>query len=109
MTTPQRLKEDHCSPVAGNDLDASYNVALGKMRDCLNSTGRKIHFDLCAHTCYDTPEKKHDPACWGQWYHNATLLGNSWRTTTDINPSWKSILNNWCVCLRLSCLVGLAC
>lgn len=56
-----------------------YNKGIGRMRDCLNDTGRKVHFDICAHTCYDTLQKKHDPACWDQWYHNATMLGNSWR------------------------------
>eukprot|EP00040_Diaphanoeca_grandis_P007402 m.40802 g.40802 ORF g.40802 m.40802 type:complete len:446 (-) comp18619_c0_seq1:54-1391(-) len=89
------LKEDHCNlPHNTSDIDGFYNTALAKMRDCLNATGRPIHFDLCAHTCYDTDEKKHSPACWDQWYANATALGNSWRTTTDINSGWKSVLNN---------------
>jgi alpha-galactosidase len=88
------LKEDHCNLPANHDIDAFYNHALGQMRDCLNVTGRPIHFDLCAHSCYDTVQKKHSPACWAQWYTNATMLGNSWRSTTDINSGWKSILNN---------------
>ena len=30
-----------------------------------------------------------------QWYENATRLGNSWRTTTDISDNWNSVLRNW--------------
>jgi|EP01046_Picozoa_sp_COSAG06_P053969 alpha-galactosidase len=91
------LKEDHCDlPTSSKgDIDGFYNSALGKMRDCLNATGRAIFFDVCAHSCYDSLERKHSPECWREWYENATALGNSWRTTTDINDSWKSVLNNW--------------
>eukprot|EP01045_Picozoa_sp_COSAG04_P023561 COSAG04_NODE_2819_length_3535_cov_6.638242_1_plen_764_part_00 len=89
------LKEDHCALPRGNgDMDDMYNILLGKMRDALNATGRKIFFDVCAHACYDAG-MKHSPACWKRWYTNATSLGNSWRTTTDINNSWRSVLNNW--------------
>ena len=28
-------------------------------------------------------------------YSDAARIGNSWRTTTDINDSWRSVLNNW--------------
>ena len=44
---------------------------LAAMRDCLNATGRRIHFDVCAHSCYDAGTR-HSPACWAAWYANAT-------------------------------------
>ena len=48
------LKVDHCNVPGGTSvgttsLDEFYNTALGRMRDCLNATGRVIHFDVCAH------------------------------------------------------------
>jgi alpha-galactosidase len=91
------LKEDHCAlpTSASADEDGFYNAKLAKMRDCLNATGRPIFFDVCAHSCYDSVERKHSPACWRQWYENATRLGNSWRTTTDISDNWNSVLRNW--------------
>ena len=103
------LKEDHCNVPGGDPgLDGFYNSALGKMRDCLNGTGRAIFFDVCAHSCYDTKSLKHSPECWESWYGNATKLGNSWRTTTDINDSWKAVLNNWYRNDRFADTLGLA-
>ncbi|CAB9519571.1 Probable alpha-galactosidase B [Seminavis robusta] len=49
------------------------------MRDALNATGRPIFFSMCEWGALD-------PATW------ATPIGNSWRTTGDINPTWGSIL-----------------
>ena len=91
------VKNDHCSPVvaAGGDLDGFYNQRLALMRNCLNGTGRRIHVDVCAHSCYNSTALKHSPTCWRQWYGNATRLGNSWRTTTDISDNWPSVLRNW--------------
>jgi len=50
------------------------------MRDALNATGRPIFFSICN---------------WG-WDHPETWagpVGNSWRTTTDINDGWHSVLS----------------
>jgi alpha-galactosidase len=93
------VKEDHCNlpdplPPGIADENAFYNYALGRMRDALNATGRRVFFDLCAHTCYGDTEL-HSPACWAQWYANATRLGNSRRTTTDACHTWASVMNNW--------------
>lgn len=57
------------------DEDAFYNYALALMRDSLNATGRRIFFDLCAHSCY-MGQDLHSAECWAQWYANATRLGN---------------------------------
>jgi hypothetical protein len=90
------LQVDHCNlPNGTSDIDAFYNSRLKKMRDCLNSTGRTIHLDVCAHSCYDSKALQQSPGCWEQWYTNATRLGNSWRTTTDIRNTWASVLRNW--------------
>lgn len=53
------------------------------MHDALNKTGHSMFFSMCEWGV-------EDPATW------APLVGNSWRTTGDINPSWgswTSILN----------------
>jgi len=90
------LKNDHCNlpkPLPpGMDEDDFYNYALALMRDALNATGRRIHYDLCAHTCYAS---LHDAGCWARWYANASALGNSHRSTTDATHSWASVLLNW--------------
>lgn len=49
------------------------------MRDALNATGRPILFSLCEWGVAD-------PWLW------APKVGNSWRTTTDIQPMWDSML-----------------
>lgn len=51
------------------------------MRDALNATGRPIFYSICSWG-------EEDVALWG----NTT--GNSWRTTPDINASWKSMKTN---------------
>ncbi|KAG5045894.1 hypothetical protein JHK82_015276 [Glycine max] len=48
------------------------------MRDALNATGQKIFYSLCEWGV-------EDPALW------ADKVGNSWRTTGDINDSWASM------------------
>merc|ERR1712176_1346280 len=98
-------KEDHCDPPPTKNLDDFYNSALAKMRDCLNATGRPIFFDLCVTSCLNQDQDGrwidlHNASCWHEWYQNATQLGNSWRTTTDIavlngTLTWKSVLRNW--------------
>ena len=51
-----------------------------RMHDALNATGHPIFFSMCEWGV-------EDPATW------AAPIGNSWRTTGDINSSWKSILS----------------
>ncbi|EPS61200.1 glycosyl hydrolase family-like protein, partial [Genlisea aurea] len=66
------LKYDNCYN-QGIDPEKRYPP----MRDALNSTGRTIFYSLCEWGV-------HDPALW------AGKVGNSWRTTDDINDSWAS-------------------
>ena len=47
------------------------------MHDALNKTGHSLYFSMCEWGVQD-------PATW------AGPVGNSWRTTGDINPSWGS-------------------
>ncbi|CAF0819373.1 unnamed protein product [Didymodactylos carnosus] len=51
------------------------------MRDALNKTGRPIFYSMCE---------------WGQYLPSlwAPQIGNSWRTTGDINDRWSSMLIN---------------
>lgn len=67
------LKYDNCFNL-GMDVHDRYQ----RMHDALNQTGHPIFFSLC-----EWGNK--DPATW------AAEVGNSWRTTGDIAPTWKSI------------------
>ncbi|XP_059666833.1 alpha-galactosidase 3 isoform X2 [Cornus florida] len=64
--------------------DNCYNLGIPPknryppMRDALNVTGRTIFYSLCEWGV-------DDPALW------ADKVGNSWRTTDDINDSWASM------------------
>ncbi|KAK7282428.1 hypothetical protein RIF29_11182 [Crotalaria pallida] len=64
--------------------DNCYNLGIPPkkryppMRDALNATGRTIFYSLCEWGV-------DDPALW------AGKVGNSWRTTEDINDSWASM------------------
>ncbi|KAG9455189.1 hypothetical protein H6P81_008093 [Aristolochia fimbriata] len=64
--------------------DNCYNLGIGPkkryppMRDALNATGRTIFYSLCEWG-------QDDPALW------ADAVGNSWRTTDDINDTWISM------------------
>ncbi|XP_059301319.1 alpha-galactosidase 3 isoform X1 [Lycium ferocissimum] len=64
--------------------DNCYNLGLPPqkryppMRDALNATGRTIFYALCEWGV-------DDPALW------AGKVGNSWRTTEDINDTWASM------------------
>lgn len=63
---------------AADSLDtAPFPSFLIQMHDALNKTGHSIFFSMCEWGV-------EDPATW------APSVGNSWRTTGDINPSWKS-------------------
>ena len=52
-----------------------------RMRDALNMTGHPMLFSMCEWGV-------EDPATW------APEVGNSWRTTGDINDSWQSMISN---------------
>ncbi|XP_077239143.1 melibiase family protein [Tasmannia lanceolata] len=64
--------------------DNCYNLGIAPekryppMRDALNATGRTIFYSLCEWG-------QDDPALW------AGGVGNSWRTTDDINDTWASM------------------
>lgn len=51
------------------------------MRDALNKTGRPIFFSMCEWGV-------DSPATW------ASEVGNSWRTTNDIQDNWLSMISN---------------
>lgn len=67
------LKYDNCFNLGINPKER-----YPPMRDALNSTGRKMFYSLCEWGV-------DDPALW------AGKVGNSWRTTDDINDSWASM------------------
>jgi alpha-galactosidase len=67
------LKYDNCYNT-GMDVHERYQ----RMHDALNDTGHPLFFSMCEWG-------QEDPATW------AMPVGNSWRTTGDINPSWRSI------------------
>ncbi|MET0134616.1 MAG: NPCBM/NEW2 domain-containing protein, partial [Kibdelosporangium sp.] len=70
------LKYDNC----GDHLGQSAQQRYTRMRDALAATGRPIVFSICE---------------WGanQPWNWAQPVGNSWRTTGDINDSWNSMLD----------------
>lgn len=67
------LKYDNC-----NTDGSKPEVRYPRMRDALLRTGRPIFYSLCEWG-------RDHPATWG------AKVGNSWRTTQDINNSWISI------------------
>jgi alpha-galactosidase len=66
------LKEDWCNTLPGQNAESSYTL----MRDALAATGRPIVFSLCEWG-------KNKPWLW------AGPVGNSWRTTDDIQDCWE--------------------
>lgn len=68
------LKYDNCN-TDGTKPEVRYPV----MRDALNATGRPIFYSMCEWGV-------DDPATW------ATPVGNSWRTTGDIEDRWDSMI-----------------
>jgi alpha-galactosidase len=76
------LKYDWCSysSVAGAspNLD-TYKKPYSVMWDALNGVHRDIMFSFCQYGMGDV------------WKWGATIGGNSWRTTGDINDSWASM------------------
>ncbi|KAL6980824.1 Alpha-galactosidase 3 [Sarracenia purpurea var. burkii] len=67
------LKYDNCY-----NLGIKPKERYPPMRDALNATGHTIFYSLCEWGV-------DDPALW------AGKIGNSWRTTDDINDSWASM------------------
>ncbi|KAL4556965.1 hypothetical protein LXL04_035135 [Taraxacum kok-saghyz] len=67
------LKYDNCFNLGIKPIDR-----YPPMRDALNATGRTIFYSLCEWG-------EDDPALW------AGNVGNSWRTTDDINDTWASM------------------
>ncbi|KAL5569623.1 hypothetical protein UlMin_026198 [Ulmus minor] len=67
------LKYDNCFNLGIKPIDR-----YPPMRDALNATGRTIYYSLCEWG-------EDDPALW------AGKVGNSWRTTDDINDTWASM------------------
>jgi alpha-galactosidase len=67
------LKYDNC-----NTDGTSPKVRYPVMRDALNASGRAIFYSMCEWGF-------ENPATW------APAVGNSWRTTGDINDSWSSM------------------
>ncbi|KAF8397024.1 hypothetical protein HHK36_018662 [Tetracentron sinense] len=67
------LKYDNCF-----NLGIKPEKRYPPMRKALNATGRTIFYSLCEWGV-------DDPALW------AGVVGNSWRTTDDINDSWASM------------------
>ena len=65
------LKYDNC-----NSGPTKPEVRYTVMRDALNQTGRSIFYSLCEWGV-------DDPATW------AAKVGNSWRTTEDIQDNWS--------------------
>ena len=67
------LKYDNCF-----NLGMNVHTRYQRMHDALNATGHAVFFSLC--------EWGHqNPATW------AGDVGNSWRTTFDIQPTWTSV------------------
>ncbi|MEV6609566.1 glycoside hydrolase family 27 protein [Kutzneria sp. NPDC051319] len=71
------LKYDNC--YAGGTVQ-QYITRYTAMRDALAASGRKIVYSICEWGV-------HDPWTW------APALGNLWRTTPDIQPSFTSMLS----------------
>ena len=62
------------------------------MRDALNKTGRPIFYSLCEWGV-------ENPALW------APSVGNSWRTTSDIQDNWDSMISKFLFGVRYLQLV----
>jgi len=69
------LKYDNCDAITPPEQ------RYPPMRDALNQTGRPIFFSMCEWGV-------DNPSTW------ARKVGNSWRTTSDIEDKWRSMLSN---------------
>ncbi|HEY4416789.1 MAG TPA: NPCBM/NEW2 domain-containing protein [Verrucomicrobiae bacterium] len=77
------LKYDLCSyhdvmPACGTDIDVA-EQPYRLMGDFLRQQPRDIVFSLCQYGEFDV------------WQWGGLVRGNSWRTTGDINDSWRSL------------------
>ncbi|KAJ3262756.1 hypothetical protein HDU77_011840 [Chytriomyces hyalinus] len=73
------LKYDNCNNDGLSDRKGTIK-RYGAMRDALNATGRHINYAI---------------SNWGQadiWEYGDTL-GNSWRTSEDVEDSWQSVID----------------
>lgn len=91
--TVDYLKFDSCF-TNGTPAVVEYSI----MRDALNASGRGIFFSLCGKSAKFDSFSNHifDFISCGvnvndMWTPN---VGNSWRTTTDIQNYWSSIISN---------------
>mmetsp|Transcript_7175 Transcript_7175/g.17486 ORF Transcript_7175/g.17486 Transcript_7175/m.17486 type:complete len:469 (-) Transcript_7175:15-1421(-) len=76
------LKYDNCYATGlGGGVRKRYETMRDALQNATASSDRKIFYSLCEWGIGD-------PATW------AGNVGNSWRTTGDIQPTWKSILRN---------------
>ena len=76
------LKYDWCSYgniAKGNSLD-EYQKPYKVMQEALTKANRDVVYSLCQYGMGDV------------WKWGAEVNGNLWRTTMDINDSWKSVL-----------------
>jgi len=85
------LKLDSC-----NLDNTPAEVEIGIMRDALNASGRPIFFSICGThqqvvMCFIYIFSLEGGAGGDAL---ATTLGNSWRTTTDIQDYWSSMIAN---------------
>ena len=85
------VKFDNCFayppwwPVGQPQNETQRSIRYGRMRDAIASSGRDMVFSICA------PPNKHDEFV-GDW---AADVGNSWRVTGDIVPSFGDVRNMW--------------
>ncbi|KAJ3229094.1 hypothetical protein HDU81_005649, partial [Chytriomyces hyalinus] len=82
------LKYDNCNNDGLSDRKGTIK-RYGAMRDALNATGRHVNYAI---------------SNWGQadiWEYGDTL-GNSWRTTEDVEDSWQSVIDTVKVNAQLS-------
>jgi len=85
------LKYDYChAPSDSNTAKIRYR----KMANALRNSGRNIVFSICE---------------WGgrqPWFWAAGVGGQLWRTTGDVRDSWKSVMHNYDINVKLSDYAG---
>src|SRR6185437_1378733 len=85
------LKYDYChAPSDSNTAKIRYK----KMADALRNSGRDIVFSICE---------------WGgrqPWFWASGVGGQLWRTTGDVRDSWKSVMDNYDINVKLSEYAG---
>jgi alpha-galactosidase len=93
------LKEDWCNIPFGSFGGQSHQqvaqTLYTRMRDALSATGRPIVFSMC--NGWDSSVQ---PWTW------AAPVSNLWRTTTDIQANFSSMLNNFHINVGLASFAG---